>query len=314
MLPRTILTSILATMILLLVCNGVASAAQASRIELKDSTVFENVSYRINKTYKVVVIEIGDQEQNVSFTNIARIFDSSGKDVTARCLGRHYLVPGTQAVEETSFKTQTEVPGRKKHPFGVAFRTGMNFSIPSGEWYEGTRSGLGFGGDMLVTVGRKLALRGMISRSGARHNPDEMFGGWQILKDDLSWNVWRYFISLQYYNWPRWREDGRTMYYVFSGIGGVSHSLSGTAVVGDPVGDIWLFSGTGQSETKFATTVGGGLVAMVSRTVGLELGAVVDIVFVGRTNNPDYDYGPYASDVVTAGLIDLRLGVVFLIP
>ncbi len=290
------------------------SAAHASRIELRDGSVFEAVIYQVDNTYKVISIESTQGKRTVSFTEIAVILDTGGKDVTADCLGRYFRPSRSATQGEESFSEEPLPMGYRKHPFSVGFGGGLNYSFPGGDWYEGTRSGLGFRGYLLITVARKIALRGTISKAGVRHDPDELFAGGLVLQDELSWSVWRYFMSVQYCNWPHWRTGGKVMYYVYTGLGAVSHKLSGSAVVAEYGSqDVWLISGTDAAETKFATTFGVGLVAMVSKSVGLELGAGVDIVYVGRGG--DYNYAPNLgmTNVVTAGLFDLELGVVFLL-
>jgi hypothetical protein len=312
------------TAILCLACGSVR-AARASRIELVDSTVFNDVEYTVDNTYKVITITGEGSDRTVSFTQIRLILDASGQDVTEDCLGSYYRPAGQPSSTKDLTTTvpqagMTPVPAsaaptevRPRHPFKAGFRLGSNYSFPMGGWYEGTRSGIGFEGDFLVTVGRRTALRASISKSGARHDIDELLGGWMVLQDDLSWKVWRYFLSVQYYNWPRWRKNGRMMYFLYSGIGAVSHQLTGTAVGYDPPSDLgYYLEGNGETFTKFATNFGGGLTAMVTQTLGFEFAAEMDMVFVGSTNTTEHDYYGAPADVVTALFFDLKFGVVLL--
>jgi hypothetical protein len=105
------------------------------------------------------------------------------------------------------------------------------------------------------------------------------------------------------------------IYFAYSGIGAVSHKMSGVALVRVP-GDstIWGFMGNEETDSKFAITFGGGFVAMTSETVGFEFSAGVDIVFVGTVEREE-GYVPYdtMSDVVTAGLFEFKFGLVFLV-
>jgi hypothetical protein len=308
------------------VACGSVHAAHASRIELVDSTVFSDVEYTIDNTYKVITIRGEGTDLTVSFTQIKLILDSSGKDVTEDCLGSYYRSAGQPpSVTELSLP-ESDQPGmapiptstspttsRPRHPFQIGIRLGANYSFPDNEWYGGTRSGIGFEGDFLVTVDRRVALRASISKSGTRHDIDELFGNIPVLSDDLNWQVWRYLLSVQYYNWPRWRTDGRVMYFVYSGIGAVSHKLTGSAIVFDPTTDAYyLFEGTGETSTKFATSLGGGLVAMATNTLGFEFAAELDIVFVGTADNQNTYYYGSPLDAATAGLFDLKFGVVLL--
>jgi hypothetical protein len=295
---------------LLLVGYDVASAAKASRIELRDGTVFEDAAYRLDNTHKIVVIRMGYRKRSVSFTGISRILDKEGKDVTASCLGDHYRPPGTQDSAQTGLQTTPEAVGRKKQPFVLAFRGGINLRKPSGAWYEGNTSSVGLCGDLVVALSRKMALRLTVSKSGTSYDSRELVGRVTVLEENLSSHVWRYFISVQAYGWPHWREDGRTMRYVFVGLGAVTHSLTGTALTADSDGDVRGVRGAGRTQSRFATTAGCGLVHMVSRTIGLEVGTVLDAVYYG--DNSD-DYASIGSGWVRAFLFDLRVGLVFMI-
>ncbi len=300
MLRRARFTTVLTIMVLLLLGYDVASAAKASKISLRDGTVYEDVAYRLDNTYKIVIIRMGFSKKNVSFTNIYQILDADGTDITADCLGDYYRAPETRADTWDSFETPTGEPGRKKKPFELAFRVGTNVSNPLGDWFYATNPGVGFGGELIIAVDRNMAARLTISQSGISHDINELLPNVTVLDDNLSFHVWRYFVSVQTFNWPRWRGNGRTMYYAFVGIGAVGHSLTGAAWVVDQEDYLWEFRGTGESELKFATTYGGGLVHMMSRTIGLEVDAVLDMVHGGRNSSDGY-------------LFDLRVGLVFIV-
>lgn len=318
---------LLAVTVILCLVGGSAHAARASRIELVDSMIFNDVDYLVDNAYKVITITGAGVDRTVSFTQIKLILDASGKDVTEDCLGRSFrpttrpLLESEKPVSDASAptvslpslaSTQSTVPG-PRHPFRTGFRLATNYSFPASDWYDGTRSGIGFEGDFLVTVGRRIALRASLSKSGVRHDIDALMGGLMVLSDGLNWEVWRYFLSVQYYNWPRWRTGGRMMYSVYTGLGAVSHQLTGSAVGYDPVDDMaYILEGNGNAVTKFAMNTGCGLTAMATNTLGFECSFELDIVFLGSTDTPQYYYYRAPVNVATAGLVDLKFGVVIL--
>ena len=101
---RSVPFILLITCILVMMGEAVM-ASKAAKIELRDGTVFEQVYYRVDKVYKVIVLKIGLTERSVSFPDIGRILDEQGRDVTEDCLGRAYrrsseslnFVPGDSA-------------------------------------------------------------------------------------------------------------------------------------------------------------------------------------------------------------------------
>ena len=120
-----------------------ALALEASRIELKDGTLFENVTFKVDKDFKVITIEYGDNKRNVSFTDVATIFDNSGEDITVNVLGRLY-VPSRMGVEPVEvFESADMPPGWRKHPYAFAIHAQPNYSLPSGDFYDGFTAGIG---------------------------------------------------------------------------------------------------------------------------------------------------------------------------
>ncbi len=310
MLRQTILTTILTILAVLLVGYDVASAARASRIELRDGTVLEDVVYRLDNTLKIVIMRMSNTKKSVDFADVCRILDKEGKDITASCLGARYRPPATQDSEQTCFQTTPEDESRKKLPFALVFRGGINVRHTSDAWYEGNTSSMDFGGDLVIAVSRKMALRLTISKAGTSYDSRELLTGVNVIKTDLLSHVWRYFFSVQAYDWPRWREDGRSMHYGYIGAGAVRHSLTGTALTINNEGGVGVYSASGRSQSRFAATGGCGLVQMVAPKIGFEVGAVLDVVFVGEDN---YTYVSSGSPEVRAFLFGLRVGLVLMV-
>ena len=64
------------------------------------------------------------------------------------------------------------------------------------------------------------------------------------------------------------------------------------------------------SETKFATTIGGGLTYLFEKSLGVYVGASADVVWLGRESD-DYDF--WGNDMVYADQFRLEAGLTFFI-
>lgn len=287
--------------------SSLAFGAKASRIELLDGKVYENVTFTVDSEYKIITIKVGDWKQEVSFPDIAGIYDEEGKDVTAKYLGEYYKPP--QEKEKPS--PQERVYRRyRKRPFNFGFSAGANYSFPGGDYYDGITSGIGFGADFIVPVTKNVAIRGTLSKSGMKVDLKEWAPGYIILEDDLKINAWRYLVCAEYYHWPRWKTGGKVLYYFYTGFGAISHSFSGTATVEAPVShDLMVIYSTKDTQTKFVTTYGGGVIPMITKTVGVDIGAELDVVFVGQTGQT-YSYGYYYTASQYASVFDFKIGLV----
>ena len=283
-------------------------AAKASRIELKGGEVYEDVTFSVDEQYKVITIEKGDWKRPVSFTSIVRIIDENGQDVTGDYLGEYYEPPEPTRQSDWLSEQEVEQKGYKKRPFGFGARLGTNYSFPLGDYYDGIKSGIGYGLDVIIPVTKNVAIRGTASRSGMTDDLESTMPGVTVLDDNLSLSAWRYAISGQYYQWPNWRAGGKMLYYGFAGLGAITHKFSGTMTIRDPYsGEIMILYSTGKSQDKFILTYGGGIIAMVSKQIGIELGVTFDMVFVGTTSGTYY-YGQAQN----AYIFDLKAGVVAL--
>ena len=295
-----------------------AWAATASLVELFDGTTYENVEFRVDKSYKVISFKIDGKKKNISFTDISRILDNNGEDVTARYLGKYMKT--SQAMQSQSDMTvqkkedwlgETD-PIREKYNkplWSVAFPISANFSIPAGSYYQGFKAGLGFSGEILISINRNLSLRGTVSKSGMQDDLEEIAPGFRIIDDNLKFNVWKYFISLQYSNGPNWSVNKKMGLYGFGGIGAVSHKLTGAARIQDPATDsMFIIIGSGEGESKLALTSGFGFVGLLSPSFGVEFGSTIDVIIVG-TRQGTAAYDPYGN-VQTALVMDFHVGLI----
>jgi hypothetical protein len=278
-------------------------ATNASRVQLRDGEFYENVTFEVDSRFKVIVIHVGDWTRNVSFPDVELILDEAGNDVTADYIGDVYSTQGTEDRQTWARETGSRDDSGQKYPFAVMLSAGGNFSVPIGDYYAGIESGIGFGGSIRIVATKELAVRLGLSKSGMKQEDlrGASYAPMIIVEDNTDFDAWRYYAAVEYYKWPHWREGGRTMLYFFSGLGMISHSFSGTFVACDPADECYLF-GSDYSETKFMMTNGGGVVAMLGESIGVEIGAAFDLVFV--SSGSSYGSSQYAMT------LDLRVGLV----
>jgi hypothetical protein len=312
-----------ALVVIILASSHPAWAAKASRVVLRDSTVYENVTFRVDNEYKVLELRRDDWKRTVSFTEVAAIVDESGVDVTEDYLEESFSPlsqPGADAVPAPSGTGEMAVtpltsgqspPVKRRFPWEVGFVVRPNYSVPIGDFYDGITSGVGFDADVIIPVSKQLALRGTVSRSGIREELDKYLDpGYDLIADDLSMNTWRYLFSVQYYDWPRWRRGGKTMYYVYSGLGAINHRFTGHMLVHDQAGDLdVVLYPTAGSLTRFMTTLGCGVTYKISPVLGIDLGGSLDVVYLGSDAESGSLFYSYYGDVQTALIFDFKAGI-----
>jgi len=274
-------------------------------ITTTDGTVLENVGYRVDRTYKIftAITETGDK--NISFSDISSIVDADGNDITTKLLGEVYQPRAeTWPTEESGVVRFSE-----KKLWILGFGAGLNYSLPSGNYYEGLKEGVGFGGVVKIPVTSKLAVRFDVSKAGIKadenyltfysYDPDIV-----IVGQDLGFTAMRYVVEMETF----YRQDrvtpGKSIWYLHTGLGAIYHKATlklDYTQAGQP-GIMTISEETG--ETKFIQTLGGGLMQLVTEQVGLDLGVNMDLVYAGSNGNGDLQY---------ALIFDLRVGLVWLI-
>ena len=282
-----------ALLVFLILAAGSLSAKEASSIRLIDGTVYSNVSFKTDDHFRVIYVTVDDEEKTISYTKILEILDANGENITESVTGKRSVRPEKPRGEAVSGESEVEAapdsdkdwlnPQEQKVKYGkLPFGASLNFhtcmSFPVGDYYDGIDAGVGFGANLVVPVGRGLALRGTVSKSG-------------LGLDFADLSVWRFLFGFQYYNWPKWRDGGKTIFSFWTGLGAASHTAA-----------------YGFSETKFATNGGGSIIMMLSDVVGAEIGTNLDVVWVGSAKNYDG-----TSDLQTALIFDVRLGLAFML-
>lgn len=272
-------------------------ATETSHIGLKSNHVYEHVTF-----------EDVNRWRSLSLPHVLRITGENGEEITINSMGRYLKPPEEGQKNDWPSEQQTQRKTHPEQPFDIAVSAGVHYSIPTGDYYRGIKSGIGYGLDVVAPLGENMAVRGSISKLGMQDDLKSLLSGVIIIKDNLDLSVWRYVVFAQFYLWPDWRRGGRTMYYLCGGIGGITHRFSGSMTIQDPgSGEIGVLYGTGDKESNLLLSYGAGFLVKLSGQIGIDVGASWDIVFVGSSpeRDPSYSYqGEYAN------ILDLKVRLV----
>ncbi len=276
-----------------------------SFIKLTDGTILQGCDYNTDERFKTIDIICGEKKTTVSFTEVARIVDDAGRDVTEKYLGDYYRPRET--AQEGEVKAWSEIDGRETHvrrsrPFGAGFAAQGFYRFHFDNYFDGINHGIGFGGDVVLTIDNHQALRLGLSQGSFGTEP-RLSPGVRVVSNDLSYNVTQFFVAFQYYDWPRWRTNGTFMWYLYSGIGVTWESFGGELMVYNSLQDEFALISGGGSESRFTMTGGWGIVSMLSSWLGLDVSGNLDILYVKA---PDFD-------AVNPVVFDLRIGLIAII-
>lgn len=282
------------------------SAKETGTITTSDGIVYENVTFKIDQMYKVVSFKLEGRKRNISFTRIKSIVDADGNDITTEMLGNVY-----HSQRETWEREDSKIIRQARKGFyDFNIQVGPLASASSGSYYEGFKSGIGFGGHLRVPLTYRLAFKLHVSKSGLDADNRSLYlysldPNFSIVSQKFSVNAMRYTIDFEYYRQPQSKRGGRTMYYIHTGLGAVNHKLKLDLRVRDNTNGQLLDFTEQDSETKFIQTFGGGLVLMISDNIGIDLGVNIDFVYAGLAN----DNNAFTNDLVYAYIFDIRLGL-----
>jgi len=311
---------------------------------LKDGTRIAAVTLKVDKFYKVIRYRTAadTKDQFKSFTDIEAIIGPDGLNHASELLEESYRpsnpVAKPEATPDTTGKieppekatdTAAVAPPQKEAPppttvwrhdkdavykkarqrfWSLGLRLAGNASLPAGDWYTGVNSGIGFEGDLFIALSHDLALRFTCSRAGL--NVDDNFytvlppENSTLVSEQSSLSVTRYFLSAVYYQRGNPQDRSKLIWHVWTGLGAISHKMGIKAVARDnESGDPYALD-VSSSTTKFAMTVGGGAIILLSKHYGLDFSAGMDVVSVGTDDD---------SGGVTYGYIfDLKIGFITL--
>ncbi len=318
---------------------------------LTSGETYPDVAYEVDQRFKTIKLLLPGGERQVSFTAIAGITaggrDVTEQIIGRRSGAPSAPATAAEGGEEAGAETATPpaapqgapaagpeaAPGapaappppaktwlsendeayKAAHasPWSVGLRLAANYSVPVGDYYDGVKSGIGYEGDLLIGLTRKIALRMSASRSGAKWDDDMHLvlddPAAVVLKDDLSLAIWRFSLAAQYHGRLQKDRDDGSLAYVYAGLGVAVHNLDAEVTWLDTGDDLVYTGSDSDSQTKLMTSLGGGLTAMVGPRIGVDLSAEVDVIFVGTTSET-YSYYGVAE---TALLVDGKLGLVY---
>jgi hypothetical protein len=291
--------------LLLALAVAIASAADTGTIKLKTGEEYKDVSFTVNDNYKTIQFESGDKKLNASFSDIESITDQNGQDVTARVMGKYY-----KPVKETWVSSESkEIKQARAKPWNILLNLGGNYSIPAGNYYKGIDAGFGFDGDLRVAVNNKFAIQLMVSKSGMKLSNDiqliSIDPRLTILNEDLSINVTRYEVALNFFQPFSRIKNPRNLWYGYSGLGMAAHVTSTKATFrNNTTGEVFSID-VKDTQNKFALVFGFGAVAMVSKGFGFDFSGSLDMVAVPtESNEPGQNLG-------WAYIFDIKIGAMY---
>lgn len=295
--------SVISMLFILLFSGSIAVAKDDGTVVLKSGTRYENITYSVDRFYKVVKFEYEGREKNVSFIDIEAIYDLEGNDVTDEKLGTRSGPRDETWLSEESDKVKT---ARAKDWNGM-LRLGANYSIPSGDYYEGIKAGIGFEGSVHFAINRQVAVQALISRSGMK--VDDNFRlylidpDYSLIDQHYSISTIRYLLGAEYYQPLKWNDE-RSFWYLFSGLGAAVHKIKSRATMRyNPTGELAYLNDT-SNQSKFVISLGFGVVKAMSKKVGLSFDGSMDLVHVGSVESRN------GREVVYAYIFDLKLGLI----
>lgn len=306
-----------------------AVAAKTNTFLMLSGIEYKNVPYRVLSSYKVVEITADGTKMNLSYADIAAIYDSTEQDVTRLVIGRTSRAPQTEPAAKDSTQTAAKatsdsvvaqqetpvadsvVPSQpapiqpeakpvvtapqqqqqepwvskeeksykegQKSKWSVLFSALGNYTIPTGDYYEGIDGSVGFEGEIMIPVSREVGIGAIVSKAGLTTDIDGL---------DIS--SWKYFFMFHYLIETNNRKN---LVYLSAGAGVTHLSASG-----------------GGDETNFTLPSKVGIILALGQTTGLNLGAGYDLSFV-----PGYDSDGNDA-TATAFELNVRAGITFAIP
>lgn len=309
--------------------------AAIGTVTLKSGKVYERVTYVVDYDNKALLIESGGWIQRILPERIESVVDMSGTDVTAHIKNEiqggvkpDSLTDSTQTNVNVSDDSITKVAAsqpkrssmswngfvRQRKPFDVAFSARGNFAVPFGDYYEGLTSGLGFEGDIKISLNEELSLLFMISRSGIRFpsgSTSGIYGNYPYVVDKENWTMraTRYYFGLQETKRTNGHDDFPNLWYIWFTIGAVSHSGSGAVYYHNAqTNQQYVATAPTVSDTRFAQCSGAGYIARLGKDVGIDFSAS----FEGIWTKEYYNNG--SSGIGLNGFtLNLNAGLIFML-
>lgn len=288
---------------------SVAAAGSNGTIILKSGERYDNITYSVDKIYKVIkaTLEDSGEEKNFSFHVIDKILDEDGSDITSKVLGEN-RVPKEK---EPWLSENSEVFRRSRTKmWNAILELGGNYSNLMGHYYEGIKPGFGIGGAVHIALDPQLVLGFSYGRSWMEG--EDLFYDddpeYEILQQEWTFGTGRYLMSVEYFDLIDKMENKLNMYFLGAGLGVIKHiSTLKLTVREDSTGDIGSLDDT-YKENKFILNFKGGIVREITKEVGINFSASFDIVVLGRENPYDMN-----SKMMYSSIVDVRAGLCYFI-
>ncbi len=233
---------------------GTESVEGKGSILLKDGKIYADVPYRVIYKTMVVQIKFKTSIKNISFSDILRVSDEDGNDITKELFELDFS-PDPQLDWRPSVDSSGEALPAKY--WNAALSLGGNFFFPLGPYYSGFEPGPGFDAEILLPIDRKFAFRAVISYSGTKASENlAVFAGDDYGSDFLFYDYrltsMIYLACIQWFPHPVPLESGTTLFSFHVGLGAIHHRMGATQVSVDADGTLYNPVPIKYTETKFA--------------------------------------------------------------
>ena len=296
-------------------------------VALTDGQRIEEAHYKVKPLFQIVEITQIDTthvQRKLRFDQIEAIFDSKGKDVTRKYLGRYARMrmarlkdslrtahtEHAQAIEDTDwdspFQRRSAAPLRPRIKlWNIAVGVGGNFSVSGGNSIAVNNPALGFDTKIVVPVNSFLAIRGTVSHTTEQSQnafllstPPSPFPS---SRSSSTRSYTRAHIAGQYYFYNR-RETYPPSFvgFIYTGAGLMTRRDTYSSFVEFDSTGIPHYSTDTETRTNLLNETGVGFDAFLTPSFGLEFGASFGVVFLNPRYQTQAKYGY---------IFDLRLGV-----
>jgi len=261
---------------------GVVSPAEAAdddetvTIVATDGTRYETDEYFVGYEYRLITFVSNGQKLSIGFDQIEAVLDSHGTDITVDVLGPVDWETGRRMS-----------PDEWKKLWGGYVHAGINTPSLHGDYDKNLQSQLGFQAEAMMSGSRSVDFRFAFVVTGIELDPD----------NERTFNAWEYYIAIQYHTRPKLMTAGNFFLYGYGGVGGISYrGYEDNNRV--PV----------YSESCMIVTAGGGLVFLLSSSVGLDFGLGSNLLVLFAEES---DQNQYFFDSVR--IVEFKLGFVLMI-
>lgn len=195
------------------------------------------------------------------------------------------------------------------------WRGGMRFSgaigVPFGEFYHDLTWGPGAGIELIIPATAHTSIRLGVSRVGIDDNADSILARSlltrRLIEDNLSARIWKVSAAAEYRNWSETNPTGGPMYFVFSGLGIMNHSLEGEYVLLDEATQgLFRVVASDESETRIVLLAGAGGMLKLGGNVGWDVTGEINLL----ARNNENRNGAFYSRIDMSSIVEFKTGLV----